>query len=281
MNEDNNKENKIEEQSSTADNELTNKVSMEEDENKVDETSDDDVKEEDTIAESSSTAEEADDANSENTEQPSLHWSNFEPSESNTTNIPPRLPMGYSYSETPTPTNNSNNKKKTTVTSHPDLPDTQSTAQSKANLKAKNKRYQRKHKANTGKSWLWLKKHWLMLLLVFIVVAIGATYSLWLPIVNQWRVEKEEVPAVAADTMPLPEKVKVDTLTSALSHEDSVRIQDSIRHAKWLYWKRRKQAQQQKEQNEEVTDETNNGVNGPGAANAEHTQVHANDSTHH
>lgn len=217
--------------------------------------------------------------------QPLLHALDFEQSESRTTNIPPRLPIGYSYGTEKKSTTTSSKKKKAknkpSATSHPDLPTNVDSLQEANERPERSKRY-RQRKPN--KTWValkaWWKRYWIGLLLVFIVVAIVASYQLWLPIVKGWQHQEEEVPAIAADSLPKTVKpVEPDSMITVLSHEDSLRIQDSVRHARWLYWKRRKQAQQQAEQEAQST-------NGEEAATAapsttEHSTTHVNDSLHH
>lgn len=84
----------------------------------------------------------------------------------------------------------------------------------------------------------WTKRYWWAWLIAAIVVVIVATYNVWMPMVRHWQMEqKDATPVVAADTLPEPVKTEVDTMANVLSHEDSLRIQDSIRHARWLYWK--------------------------------------------
>lgn len=216
--------------------------------------------------------------------QPLLHALDFELSESRTTNIPPRLPIGYSYgTEKKTATTSSKKKKiknKATVASHPDLPTNTDSLQETNERPERSKRY-RQRKPN--KTWTafkaWWKRCWIGVLVVLIAIAIAASYQLWLPIVKGWQHQEEEVPAIAADSLPKKVKpVEPDSMITTLSHEDSLRIQDSVRHARWLYWKRRKQAQQQAEQEENSSEEGTTTVT---PAGTEHSNVHVNDSLRH
>lgn len=215
--------------------------------------------------------------------QPLLHALDFEQSESRTTNIPPRLPIGYSYSTEKKPTTTSSKKKKVknkaTLTSHPDLP-TNTDSLQEANERPKRSKRYRQRKPN--KTWAafkaWWKHYWIGLLVVLIAIAIAVSYQLWLPIVKGWQHQEEEVPAIAADSLPKKVKhVEPDSMITTLSHEDSLRIQDSVRHARWLYWKRRKQAQQQAEQEENKGEE----VTTTTTTTTERSTVHVNDSLHH
>lgn len=216
--------------------------------------------------------------------QPLLHALDFEQSESRTTNIPPRLPIGYSY-DTERNTSAASTKKKkaknkATVDSHPDLPTNTDTLQEANERPERSKRY-RQRKPN--KKWValkaWWKRCWIWLLVVLIAIAIAASYQLWLPIVKGWQHQEEEVPAIAADSLPKTVKpVEPDSMITTLSHEDSLRIQDSVRHARWLYWKRRKQAQQQAEQEETSGEEVSTTAT---PVETEHSTVHVNDSLHH
>lgn len=221
----------------------------------------------------------------------SLHSFYFEPSESRTTNIPPRLPVGYSYTLFKSDsTNNGGAKTQQTKSqapaSHPDLPAEGAIAQNEEEMHNRSKRYRYQHK---NKTWLaikrWTRRYWIGLLIAAIVVVIVATFNVWMPIINHWQLEhKEETPVVAADTLPVPVKTEVDTTANVLSHEDSLRIQDSIRHARWLYWKKYKQAKeasQKAEVDAEDTGAANNAANASSATTNEHVPVHANDSTHH
>ncbi len=227
--------------------------------------------------------EECEDAEAgETSSQPLLHALNFEESESRTTNIPPRLPLGYTYgTERKTVTTSSKKKKAKShpsTTSHPDLP-TNTDALHEANERPERSKRYRQRKPN--KTWValksWTKRYGIWLSVVIVATAIAATYQLWSPIVKGWQHDEEEVPAITADTMPKPVKpIEVDSTTTTLSHEDSLRIQDSIRHVRWLYWKRRKQAQQQAEQEGQVQN-SEEATTPP----TEHTTVHTNDTLHH
>lgn len=218
----------------------------------------------------------------ESTVQPLLHALDFEQSESRTTNIPPRLPLGYSYgtesNTTTTPSKKKKANKKPSTTAHPDLP-TNTDALQEANERPERSKRYRQRKPN--KTWTafktWTKRYGIWLLAAIIVIAIAATYQLWSPIVKGWQHDEEKVPAIAADTLPKAVKpVETDSMITTLSHEDSLRIQDSIRHARWLYWKRRKQAQEQAEQEEQ---EQNSEVTT--TPSTEHTTVHTNDTLRH
>lgn len=229
------------------------------------------------------TEEESDELETDETsEQPLLHALDFEQSESRTTNIPPRLPLGYSYGTekktAATPSKKKKAKNKPTTASHPDLP-TNTDALQEANERPERSKRYRQHKPN--KTWVnfkaWTKRYGIWLLVTIIVIAIAATYQLWSPIVKGWQHNEEEVPAIAADSLPKAVKpVEADSMITTLSHEDSLRIQDSVRHARWLYWKRRKQAQQQAEQEEQAPNSEE-----PTTPSTEHTTIHSNDTLRH
>ena len=220
----------------------------------------------------------------------SLHSLYFEPSESRTTNIPPRLPLGYSYTSFKTEDAKSDSSKAKAKaqapSSHPDLPSQHVVTQNEGVKHNRSKRYRHPRK---NKMWLatkrWTKRYWWAWLIAAIVVVIVATYNVWMPMVSHWQMEqKDATPVVAADTLPEPVKTEVDTMANVLSHEDSLRIQDSIRHARWLYWKKYKRAKEASQNAEETAEETraaNNGTNTSSATTNEHVPVHANDSTHH
>lgn len=211
--------------------------------------------------------------------QPLLHALDFEQSESRTTNIPPRLPLGYSYgTDNKTTKSTKKTKAKSSATPHPDLPSSTDALQNMNERPERSKRY-RQRKPN--KAWaafkVGLKRLWGWILIVLIIITIAATYQLWLPMVKGWQHNEEDMPAIAADSLPKTvQPTKADSIITTLSHEDSLRIQDSIRHARWLYWKRRKQAQQQAEQ-EEQSQNSEEAI----VPTTEHTTVHANDSLHH
>ena len=124
--------------------------------------------------------------------QPLLHALDFEQSESRTTNIPPRLPIGYSYgterNTSAASTKKKKAKNKATVDSHPDLPTNTDTLQEANERPERSKRY-RQRKPN--KKWValkaWWKRCWIWLLVVLIAIAIAASYQLWLPIVKGWQ----------------------------------------------------------------------------------------------
>lgn len=219
----------------------------------------------------------------ESSAQPLLHALDFEQSESRTTNIPPRLPLGYSYGTekktTTIPTKKKKTKNKPSTTSHPDLPTNTDTLQEASERPERSKRYRQ---CKPNKTWVnfkaWTKRYGIWLLVTIIVIAIATTYQLWSPIVKGWQHNEEEVPAIAADSLPkaTTKPVEADSMITTLSHEDSLRIQDSVRHARWLYWKRRKQAQQQAEQEAQTQNSEE-----PTTPSTEHTTVHSNDTLRH
>lgn len=221
-----------------------------------------------------------------NDEEPSLHSLNFEPSESRTTNIPPRLPVGFSYASASLPTNAENKgKKKKKAAKHPDLPTASTISQEEMDMRIHNKRHQLQHRNRAWTATMrWAKRYGIGIFFALIVIAGATTYQLWMPIVNNWHFnDDKELPVVAADTLPLPVKTKVDTATTPkLTVEDSLRIQDSIRHVRWLYSRRYKQAKEAKLKDELNAKDAANSNAATTSANSEpHTQIHANDSTQH
>lgn len=180
---------------------------------------------------------ESEDVSPNTTDDNELHALDITPSMSRTTNIPPRLPEGYSYAsqsveaeQAPQP------KAKPAPEPTTDLPLRSEPSE------ARSKRY-RTRKPN--KTWMKTKRvarryGWLI-----IFPAIAATYPLWIDHVSSLFHSEEPAPAVAADTVPQLTPAVEDTVSTVpqLTHEDSLRIQDSIRHARWIYWQRNKKRQ--------------------------------------
>lgn len=198
-----------------------------------------------------------------------LHALDTTPSMSRTTNIPPRLPEGYSYTSQPVASEKTTQQKakaKTTLDPEPaDLPLRSEPTQTRS------KRY-RAHKPN--KTWQKTKRvvrryGWLI-----IFPAIAATYPLWVDHVAALFHTEEPAPAVAADTVPQVKPVVVDTdSVPQLTHEDSLRIQDSIRHARYLYWQRNKK-RQAAEENVTNEDEKNGEAEATTSTSTSTTNTH-------
>lgn len=187
--------------------------------------------------------------------EPHLRSLGFAKSESSTTNIPPRLPMGYTYNapykeeekreseELQEPTSD-------IIEQHPDLPEDDAPLRTnEGNINEGGVRVC-KPRSGGGKMKKMVKRFGPWLLIIAIVAAIGATYPYWRDAIGAWHTN-EPAPAVAADTLPPVKPEPIDTTPTGLSHEDSLRIQDSVRHARWLYWQRQKRAKQAQEQSAE------------------------------
>ena len=180
---------------------------------------------------------ESEDVSPNTTDDNELHALDTTPSMSRTTNIPPRLPEGYSYASQPVETERkSQPKAKPAPEPTTDLPLRSEPSETRS------KRY-RARKPN--KTWMKTKRvvrryGWLI-----IFPAITATYPLWIDPVSALFHSEEPAPAVAADTVPQLTPEVEDTVSTVpqLTHEDSLRIQDSIRHARWVYWQRNKKRQ--------------------------------------
>lgn len=209
---------------------------------------------------------ESEDVSPDTTDDNELHALDIAPSMSRTTNIPPRLPEGYSYASQPVEAEQKQQpKSKPAPEPTTDLPLRSEPSE------ARSKRY-RARKPN--KTWMKTKRvarryGWLI-----IFPAITATYPLWIDHVSSLFHSKEPAPAVAADTVPQIKPVVADTDSiPQLTHEDSLRIQDSIRHARWLYWQRNKkrQAADDNAANEEAAN---------GEAETTTTQTSATSGTH-
>ena len=84
--------------------------------------------------------------------------------------------------------------------------------------------------------------------------------------------------------LPKPKPVERDTMVNVLTHEDSLRIQDSVRHARWLYWQRYKKRKEQQEaaknaaEGEEVAAPATEST--PPATGSHPTHTTHNDSLH-
>ncbi len=198
----------------------------------------------------------------------------FAPSESNTTNIPPRLPVGYAY------TSSSQSQAETddlepqeplvnTDQPHPDLPKDRNDLRSIDDIEASVSVKVKRPRHRVVKVKKAIKRYGLWVLLIIVIVAVGVTYPYWRNYMGNWN-NAEPEPAVAADTVPVVPKQPIDTTPPGLTHEDSMRIQDSVRHARWLYWQRRKRAEKAQKQEEE------NQAEAPSSAtNSEHNATHS------
>ena len=194
-----------------------------------------------------------------------LHALDFTPSESSTTNIPPRLPEGFSYNQTqPTVTRKKSKKKQPKVAENVVTVDTDKPLRSEPST-VRSRKY-RTHHPNRAmlKAQLWWSRYKWWATGGVVVLAMGVTYPFWGERLGQLMQPKEETPVVAADTiLPTKDTTAVDTLNTVpqLTHEDSIRIQDSVRHARWVYYQRRRRqeaARAQKEQNNgDLTQEQN------------------------
>lgn len=187
-------------------------------------------------------------------DEPHLRSFGFTQSESSTTNIPPRLPMGYTYSapkaeEETTEEEEPQEPTQEIIEQHPDLPkdDAPLRTNEEGTHEGVRVRKPRRKRGNASKA---LKRFGPWLLLIIVIAAIGATYPYWRDAIDAWHTN-EPTPAVAADTLPPVKPEPIDTTPTGLSHEDSLRIQDSVRHARWLYWQRQKRAKQAQEQTAE------------------------------
>lgn len=196
-----------------------------------------------------------------------LHALDFTPSESSTTNIPPRLPEGFSYNPTqPTDTRKKPKKKKQKTVDPATTNDTGMPLRSEPNTARNRRKYRKHHRPNKMMLKVqmgWNRYKWWVCLAV-VVIAAGATYPFWGERLVGLMQSKEEVPVVAADTiLPVKDTLAVDSLDTIpqLTHEDSLRIQDSVRHARWMYYQRKRKQQEaakaQEEQNGEAAQDPN------------------------
>ncbi len=204
--------------------------------------------------------EEAEEVNEEPTEEapttPHLQSLEITPSGSSTTNIPPRLPEGYSYNA-PRPlvptSSDKKKKKKQQEKPHPDLSTPNDTLRSEPST-FRHKKYRKKKETHSHTG-----RYIALAVVLLLIVAAGVSYPWWSSSLHSADPEPTH-PVVAADTMPVTKQAAaVDTLPPPMTHEDSVHIQDSIRHAQWVYWqRRRKREQEQAEQQntQEVESET-------------------------
>ena len=134
----------------------------------------------------------------------------------------------------------------------------------------------------------WNRYKWWLCLAV-VVIAAGATYPFWGERLAGLMQSKEEVPVVAADTiLPVKDTLAVDSLDTIpqLTHEDSLRIQDSVRHARWMYYQRKRKQQEaakaQEEQNSETAQDPNAATTTKATSTAPTTITHTThgDSVH-
>ncbi len=178
-------------------------------------------------------------------------------SESSTTNIPPRLPEGFSYSQaTETAEDAPTSDEELTPSAVTGTPEDvlATPLRTDETVNHAEGRVQKPQKTKGRKGGHVKHIVWSIVLIVFIL-ATGAAFHFWIGIPASWRRDTPQ-PVVAADTLtrkPQPKPQPVDTAAQALSPEDSLRIQDSIRHARWLYWQQRRRNAQQTEQQGETT----------------------------
>lgn len=188
---------------------------------------------------------------------------------SSTTNIPPRLPEGYSYNApratTPSQpaTSSSKKKKQKEEEAHPDLSQPTEALRSEPST-FRHKKYRKKKASNT---------HWgrwiAIVVIVLLVVGAGVSYPWWSQFIPSSESEPSQ-PVVAADTLPVPVRTApADTLPPAMPHEDSVHIQDSIRRAQWIYWQRRKKRMEEQKAEEAVQEVSTESSNNTQAVHAD------------
>lgn len=135
-----------------------------------------------------------------------LHALDFTPSESSTTNIPPRLPEGFSYNQTqPTVTRKKSKKKLPKVAENVVTVDTDKPLRSEPST-VRSRKY-RTHHPNRAmlKAQLWWSRYKWWATGGVVVLAMGVTYPFWGERLGQLMQPKEETPVVAADTI-LPTK---------------------------------------------------------------------------
>ena len=176
------------------------------------------------------------------TDDGELHALDITPSMSRTTNIPPRLPEGYSYASQPAESETkpqSKAKAKPEPAAVPPQPTEPALRSQPTETRSKRYRVRKPNKAWVKTKRVARRYGWLI-----ISPAIAATYPWWGDRVSTLFHSEEPAPAVAADTVPQVRPVVADTdSVPQLTHEDSLRIHDSIRHARWLYWQRTKKRQ--------------------------------------
>ena len=206
-----------------------------------------------------------------------LHALDFTPSESSTTNIPPRLPEGFSYKPTqPTDTRKKPKKIKQKTVDPATTNDTGMPLRSEPNTARNHRKYRKHHRPNKmmlKAQMAWNRYKWWLCLAV-VVIAAGATYPFWGERLAVLMQSKEEVPVVAADTiLPVKDTLAVDSLDTIpqLTHEDSLRIQDSVRHARWMYYQRKRKQQEAAKAQEEQNSETAQDPNAATTTNATST----------
>lgn len=206
--------------------------------------------------------------------EPHLRSLGFARSESSTTNIPPRLPVGYTYAAaSQQQTENENTEQQVAMDAieqpHPDLPEERNELRSTDDAEVSVSVKVKKPRHRVAKVKKLLKRYGLWVLLFIILVAMGATYPYWRNYIGNWN-NAEPKPAVAADTIVNVPKQPIDTTPPGLTHEDSMRIQDSVRHARWLYWQRRKRAEEAQQNDEKDETET-----ATPATTTEHNATHS------
>ena len=141
-----------------------------------------------------------------------LHALDFTPSESSTTNIPPRLPEGFSYNQTqPTVARKKSKKKQPKVTENVITVDTDKPLRSEPST-VRSRKY-RTHRPNRAmlKAQLWWSRYKWWATGGVVVLAMGVTYPFWGERLGQLMQPKEETPVVAADTiLPTKDTTAVD-----------------------------------------------------------------------
>lgn len=172
-------------------------------------------------------------------------------SKSRTTNIPPIMPEGYAYEPDPQqPLRSSTDPLAPTPSASEPQPE-------------RSKRFthpegQRTHTHSVNIPFRQIGK-WVGIVAIVLIVAgaIGLGIDRWM----HRPAEPTEAVPIAADSDSMATPVATpDTAALNRLREDSLRREDSIRHAKWIYWQRRKQAeqaaQQKAQQEEEATTST-------------------------
>lgn len=175
-------------------------------------------------------------------------------SKSRTTNIPPLMPEGYAYEREPQQPLRSSTDPLSPTTSSASEPQPK---RSKRFTHPKGKVTHTRHISIPFKrigKWMGI--------IVAIFVVVSAAYLGF----DRWKhqpIEPANIAPMAADSdtiTPLP--TQPDTAVLNRLREESIRREDSIRHAKWIYWKRKRQAQkaaeeatQQEEANHTATQE--------------------------
>ena len=143
----------------------------------------------------------------------------------------------------------------------------------------------RTHRPNRAmlKAQLWWSRYKWWATGGVVVLAMGVTYPFWGERLGQLMQPKEETPVVAADTiLPTKDTTAVDTLNTVpqLTHEDSIRIQDSVRHARWVYYQRRRRQEAARAQEEQNNGDLTQEQNGTTTTTPTTTHTTHGDSVH-